>query len=69
MAAPMTEREIAKALGINQSVVHRRIRAALRKLAHNRRLQETIEEIRDNAHRAAVEKNIADNGIKKDYPV
>ena len=55
MATPMSEREIAKALGISRNSVKVYMKRAMKKMARNAALRKAVEEARDAKHREAVE--------------
>jgi DNA-binding NarL/FixJ family response regulator len=57
MPKPMSEREIAKALGISRARVRYHLHRALKKMASNDALREAIELVRDTEHRKSVQEN------------
>jgi len=54
MSEPMTDQEIAKALGISPSSVHVYVERAMRKLKDSEAMRQLNESLRDQAHRRAV---------------
>jgi DNA-binding CsgD family transcriptional regulator len=55
MTEPMSEREIAKALGISRARVRHHIKRALKKMSANSSLREVVELARDTEHRKSVQ--------------
>jgi predicted DNA-binding protein (UPF0251 family) len=63
VAKPMTEREIAKALGVSQPAIHKSLARALKKLAKDKKLASALAELKDDNHRMAVQINTANRVI------
>ena len=65
MATPMSEREIAEALGISRARVRYHLHRALKKMAANAALRDAVEVARDSAHRNSVAESCVLFGISK----
>jgi DNA-directed RNA polymerase specialized sigma24 family protein len=63
MAKPMSEREIAKALGVSRARVRYHLGRALKKLGESADLRMAVAAARDTEHQRAITQNIG-SGIR-----
>jgi predicted transcriptional regulator len=59
MSRPMSEREIAKALGISRARVRYHLNRAIKKISNSAALRNAIEDAHDSEHRKSVQENCA----------
>lgn len=65
MTEPMSEREIAKAMGISRAMVRKIAARALRKIGANPGLRRAVELAMDDEHRKAKEESFGEYAISR----